>query len=88
MALAWKPLQRGWGGKGGSRWLEQGWCEHWKTLLPTQGAPLLPMSAIRKGSHPLCSTMELAGRKSIPDMSGQVRAGCLASRLGLRPRLL
>lgn len=79
---------RGWDGKGGSWWPEQWWYEHWKMLLPMQEAPLLPVSAIGKGSHPLLSAMELAGRKSIPDMSGQVRAGCLASQLSLRPWLL
>lgn len=83
LAQAWKPLQRGRSGQGGSQWLEQWWCEHWKTLLPTQAAPLLLVSAIVKGSHSLLSAMELAGRKTIPDMLGQVRAGCLVSQLSL-----
>ena len=56
--------------------------------VSTGPAPLLPVSAIGKGSHLLLSATELEERKNIPDMLGQVRAGCLASQLGLHPQLL
>lgn len=50
-------------------------------LLPMQGAPVLLVSAVGKGSHLLLSVTESAGSKRVPVRAGEVELPCEAAQI-------